>query len=49
MRPEVVVVGAAAGAVDRRLDERNEINVPVAIEVVLGPIDLRVDLAQRFP
>ena len=49
VRPEVVVRRATAGAVDGRMDEGHEIDETVAVEVVLRPIDLVVELAQRFP
>jgi len=49
VRPEVVVGRAAASAVHRRLNEHDEVDDAVPVEVVLRPVDLAVDLAQRLP
>ena len=49
MRPEVVVGRAAARAVHRRLNEHDEVDDAVPVEVVLRPVDLVVELAQRLP
>src|SRR5207249_10129552 len=49
VRPEMVVRRAAAGAVDGRMNERHEIDVAVAVEVVLRPVHLTIHLAQCLP